>query len=266
MLAAAGSVLIWLICRHAMQPFIDCYFKFNMLYTAEVGLDMAMLLHLGMVFSLMIFPGIVALMISLTLKGKDPLRLLSFWCFAVSFLMLEMSGRDYPHYLIILLPVLAFSFTDLFDWTASVVTKDTGHEPGKTVLILSCLAILIGSIGCHVLTGKKVWPEAPTVTWLKENTDRNDDVLMLGNDAWSYLSADRETGNRFFYQVPPIEISDALCSDFLQELQKHPSDVILDPTGYSDQAEGWQGVVYTQLLRQGYTYQQTSSFSVYQKP
>jgi hypothetical protein len=117
-----------------------------------------------------------------------------------------------------------------------------------------------------VLTGKKVWPEAPSVTWLKENTDRGDDVLVLGNDAWSYLSADRRTENRFFYQTPPIEISDEFCSDFLQELQKHPSDVILDPAVYSDQTEEWRGEVYTQLLRQGYTYQQMSSFSVYQKP
>ena len=135
-LATAGPVLAWLICRHTVQPFIDCYFKFNMLYTAEVGLDMAMLLHLGKVFSLMILPGMIALLISLAVRGKDPLRLLSFWCFAVSFLMMEMSGRDYPHYLITLLPVLAFSFTDMFDWTATILTKNTGHEPGKTVLIL----------------------------------------------------------------------------------------------------------------------------------
>ena len=134
------------------------------------------------------------------------------------------------------------------------------------VLILSCLAILVGSLGYHVLTGKKVWPEASTITWLKENTKKEDDVLILGNDAWSYLATDRTTENRFFYQTPPIETSADIQNAFLKELRDHPSDVILDPTGGADQAEGWRGDVYKQLLQQGYSCRQVSSFSVYFRP
>ena len=265
-LAAAGPIIAWLSFRHALQPFIDCYFTFNMLYTAEVGLDAAMLLHLGRVLSLMILPGMIALLISLAIRGKDPMRLLICWCFVVSFLMMEMSGRDYPHYLITLLPILTFSFTDLFDWTASLLTENPGQEPGKAMLILSCFAILFGSVGYHMITGKKTWPEAPTITWLKENTTKEDDVLILGNNGWTYLAADRATDNRYFYQTPPIEVSNDFRIDFLRELQNHPSNVIIDPLGCSDQAENWRGEVYRQLIEQDYSYRQPNSFSVYIKP
>jgi len=264
--AAALPILAYLIGRHALQSFVDCYFGFNLIYTDDVGLDAAMLLHLFRVFSLMILPGMIALVISFAVRGKEPLRVLNLWCFAVSFLMLSMSGRDYPHYLITLLPILAFGFTDLFDWTASLFTGNTGQEPGQFMLILSCFAILVGSLGYHVLTGKKVWPEASTITWLKENTKKEDDVLILGNDAWSYLATDRTTENRFFYQTPPIETSADIQNAFLKELRDHPSDVILDPTGGADQAEGWRGDVYKQLLQQGYSCRQVSSFSVYFRP
>ena len=259
---AVCPILIWLASRHALKEFVECYFSFNMLYSAEVGLDSSMLLHLIKVFSLMILPGMLALAISVSVHGRDSLRMINLWCFAVSFLMLAMSGRDYPHYLIIILPPLAFFFTDFFDWTASLVKK-LAIEPNRMVLILSCFAILTGSIGYHVITGKKIWPETAAITWLKENTVKTDDVLVLGNNVWTYLASDRKTGNRFFYQTPPIEISNDFRVALLRELHDHPSDVILDPIGHSDQAEDWRGDVYRQLLQQGYSYQQINSFSVY---
>lgn len=262
-LIAAVPVIIYLFSHHAIESFADCYFTFNVHYTDDVGLDAVMLLHLFKVFSLMILPGMFALVISVATRGKDSLRLVNLWCFAVGFLMLAMSGRDYPHYLITLLPILAFSFTDLFDWTASFFTGDSGQEPRMPVLLLSCLAILFGSLGYHVLTGKKVWPEAPEITWLKENTKKEDNVLILGNDVWPYLASDRATENRFFYQTPPIEISTVIQKEFLKELQDHPSDVILDPMGGAEQAEGWRGEVYRQLLQQGYSCRKMSTFSVY---
>ena len=236
-LAAACPILLWLVHNNALRPFIECYFSFNLLYSAEVGMNAAMMLHLGKVFSLMILPGVAAFIISLATRGKDALRRINFLCFAISFLMLEMSGRDYPHYLITILPILSFSFADLFDWTASLQNK-TGYEPSRMLLLFSCFCIFAGSLGYHVLTGKKVWPEAPAITWLKKNTVEKDDVLILGNDAWIYLASDRTTENRYFYQMPPIEISDEIRRDFVQELQYHPSDVIIDPSGCFDQAEG----------------------------
>ncbi len=265
-LVVALPVLLYLVNHHAMKSFVDCYFTFNVHYTDDVGLDAVMLLQLFKVFSLMILPGMLSLVISIAVRGKDPLRLLNLWCFVVGFLMLAMSGRDYPHYLITLLPILTFSFTDLFDWTASLFSRDTGKEPGILVLILSCLALLFGSLGYHVLTGKKVWPEAPTIIWLKENTKKEDSILILGNDVWQYLASDRTTDNRFFYQIPPIEISEIIQEEFLKELRDHPSDVILDPMGSADLPEGWRGEVHRQLLKQGYSCQQVNSFTVYSRP
>ena len=264
-LATACPILLWLVHNNALRPFIECYFSFNLLYSAEVGMNAAMMLHLGKVFSLMILPGVAAFIISLATRGKDALRRINFLCFAISFLMLEMSGRDYPHYLITILPILSFSFADLFDWTASLQNK-TGYEPSRMLLLFSCFCIFAGSLGYHVLTGKKVWPEAPAITWLKKNTVEKDDVLILGNDAWIYLASDRTTENRYFYQMPPIEISDEIRRDFVQELQYHPSDVIIDPSGCFDQAEGWRREIYGQLLKDGYTYQTIDSFSIFQNP
>ena len=52
---------------------------------------------------------------------------------------------------------------------------------------------------------------------------------MLGNSCYYYLEADRKTENRFFYQLPPLEISRELYIAFEEELDRHPPDAVLIP-------------------------------------
>ena len=56
-----------------------------------------------------------------------------------------------------------------------------------------------------------------------------DDVLVVGNSCWYYLLTDRKTENRYFYQLPPLEISASLRGDFYEELLRKPSDCIILP-------------------------------------
>ena len=73
-----------------------------------------------------------------------------------------------------------------------------------------------------------------------------------GNNAWLYLDADRSTKNRYFYQTPPIEISQTLREDFLRELREHPSDVIVSYDGdFSEAAGDWRSEVFDALTQDG---------------
>ena len=54
-------------------------------------------------------------------------------------------------------------------------------------------------------------------------------VLVIGNSSWYYLLSGRKTENRFFYQLPPMEISDGLRDYFYEELRQKPSDWIALP-------------------------------------
>ena len=58
-------------------------------------------------------------------------------------------------------------------------------------------------------------------------------MLIVGNSCWYYLLADRKTENRYFYQLPPMEISANLRDDFYEELRQNPADCIALP-GYRE--------------------------------
>ena len=265
-LAGVIPIAVYLSRHQALRAFYQCYFDFNMRYAGEVGLDGKMLLHLSGLFARWLLPGIIGLILSLILHPGDRLRWINLWVFAVCLAMAEMSGRDYPHYLIVLLPVLVPGLTDFFTWEEKLLKGKKAGVPGQRIILVSCLAVLAGSLGYHTWTGKTVWPEDNTVTWLKENTDEEDDVLILGNDGWAYLGAGRKTENRYPYQVPPIGVSEEVRRDFLQELERHPSDVVLDLVGEDENEEDWKQDVALLLTRNGYSFENTDGFSVYRRP
>ena len=104
----------------------------------------------------------------------------------------------------------------------------------------------------------------PVSALLQGQTEADDDVLALGNNAWLYLDTDRSTENRYFYQTPPIEISQTLREDFLRELREHPSDVIVSYDGdFSEAAGDWRSEVFDALTQDGYTYLYTDPFGFF---
>ena len=108
--------------------------------------------------------------------------------------------------------------------------------------------------------------EDDTLTaYLKENTTAEDDVLVIGNSSWYYLLADRKTQNRFFYQLPPLEISDQLRDEFYEELRQKPADCIVLPGWQEDRdrTDNLLGGIRGVLEEDGYRREEYDEFEAY---
>ena len=105
------------------------------------------------------------------------------------------------------------------------------------------------------------------VPYLAEQTEKSEDVLIIGNYAWPYLAADRTTQNRFFFQWPPIQGSYELYQEFLSELDEHPSDVVIlaehENAELKIPGEGKIDSMLEKLVDQGYLKEQYEGFSSY---
>ena len=112
--------------------------------------------------------------------------------------------------------------------------------------------------------------DAVVVRYLKENTTEEDTVLIVGNYAWPYIAADRTTENRFFFQWPPIDVSDELYAEFLTELEDHPSDIVILPEEENSKlqipGEGKIDQALELLEEWGYQKEQYDGFRVYLAP
>lgn len=208
------------------------YILFNFAYTGEAKSSSGNVLELLLYFAKVLWPGTLAVLVSLVIQPKNRLLWLNTLFFLVSLYSASMSGRGYYHYAIILLPAILLPLTECFasfDRFLSYRLKTgAGFLKQDTAVIFSFVLILTAAVVYRQFSSGSE-EQDPAVDYIKAVTEKNDDVLILGNSCWYYLQAERKTDNRFFYQLPPMEISDSLYHEFEKELNVKPSKLVLIP-------------------------------------
>lgn len=239
-MGGAAFVLIPVLLVAAHYGFLGAlwryYILFNLTYTENV-LSASEHLQLLLTFCRILWPGTAAIVLTLMLRPKNRLLWANALFFAVSLYSVSMSGRSYYHYVIVLLPAFILPLTVLFDITGGWMSGKEPHgDPARPgAIVLSSLLILVGAFLYRGFSSGEPWLD-PAVRYISEHSEKDDDILVLGNSCWYYLEAERKTDNRYFYQLPPAEISDPIYDDFIRELEAKPSRLVLLP-GLQEQRE-----------------------------
>ena len=177
-----------------------------------------------------------------------------------------MSARGYYHYAIILLPAMILPLTGFYDLSGRLWCR-LFRKPETVDFRLIVVSFLL--IAASAFLYRRISPgelkEAAAVQALLEKTAPEDDVLVLGNNCWYYLASDRRTENRFFYQLPPLEISSELYAAFEEDLDRHPPDTVLLP-GREEERE-WTDVrlkgIREKLLSRSYSLEAFDEFELF---
>ena len=266
MLLLMTPFVIWAIKAGFLRELWEDYILFNFRYTGSVTVSAEDRIILILLFAKVLWPAVAALLISLVLMPRRKLLWFNLLFFAVSVVSAAMSGRLYYHYAIVMLPAAVLPFGCCFDRSARLLRKKNGNTAvNPAVLLASLLLMVAGAVSYRQVFSYTAEDDALTA-YLKENTTAKDDVLVIGNSCWYYLLADRKTENRYFYQLPPMEISASLREDFYKELRQKPSDCIVLP-GYRedrDRADDALGGLRSFLeSKAGYQRENYDDFEVY---
>jgi len=233
--------LLYLLKTDSLEAMIAYYLQFNFGYSDVRWLQR---IETSFVFFELLWLGVAAAIISLLAKWKDPLFWLNAFCTGITLILCSLSGRGYHHYALILLPLLTPFFVWAIEAIYAVLQKLPiknlrFHRPWSEAIIMICCAICtVATLADRIETEHApAWSPYEVGVYLTENTHPDDDVLILGNFCRPYLEANRSTDNKFFYQTPPIDTSDALYDAFIAELERVPSDVIVVPWPHGDWKE-----------------------------
>lgn len=229
MLLLTVPFAIWAARAGFLREMWEDYILFNFRYTGSVTVSTADRIRLILLFAKVLWPASVALLISLALMPRRKLLWYNLLFFAVSAVSAAMSGRLYYHYAIVMLPAAVLPFACCFDRSACLLWKKKGSTDVNPAVLLVSLALMVAGAVSYRVVFSYTEGDDPITAYLKENTTAEDDVLVVGNSCWYYLLTDRKTENRYFYQLPPLEISASLRGDFYEELLRKPSDCIILP-------------------------------------
>ena len=260
-------ILAWAVHAGFLKTMWQDYIVFNFQYTDNASAAPRVRLRMMLRFAEVIWPGTLAVLAGLVLNARHRAQWLNLLFWLVSLYSAVMSGRTYHHYAIVLLPALVIPFSGLFDRTGTMLSRNQTRQLRPVIAIATFAVILLGAFAYRWVTAYTT-EEEPITVFLRENTEQNDDVLVLGKSLGYYIQAGRKTENRFFYQLPPLEISQELRDEFKQELRTHPSDCIILP-GDGDNRNGireklgdvWP--VLEQEILNDYMHESFDSFEVY---
>ena len=258
-------VLLWAGRTGFLSDLWKDYILFNFSYTGNAAEQENGILSTAVIFAGVVWPGTAAQLICLIFDFRNRRQWLNALFFAVSLLAAGMSARGYYHYAIILLPAMILPLTGFFDLTGRAwcrLFKKSGMVDYRLILFSFVLVAAAAFLYRRVSPGQQM--ADPAVRILLERTTPEDNVLVLGNDSWYYLAADRKTDNRFFYQLPPLEISEELFAAFEGELNRVPPDAVLLPG--SEEEREWTDIrlngIREKLLNDAYSSEAYDGFEL----
>ena len=225
--------VLWAAKAGFLRELWEDYILFNLRYTGSVAVGIRERFLLVLLFVKVLWPAAAALLISLIIMPRKKLLWYNLLFYAVSAVSASMSGRLYFHYAIVMLPAVVLPFACCFDLASRLFRNRNGSGTVNPAVLLATCALLVAGAVSYRLVFSYSAEDDHLTAYLKENTDAEDDVLIIGNSSWYYLLTDRKTENRYFYQLPPLEISDRLREDFYKELLQKPADWIVLP-GYPE--------------------------------
>ena len=229
-------VLIYTIVTGCLDDMITCYIRFNFVYSQDAGEWNRIMENIQQFLKLVPYAcgfGMIALIFHI----RDQLYLWNAYAFFFSLPFAYMSGRFDLNYGIILIPFFMPMMVCGIESVYTLLGKLCKWAlPNK--LVDHKLTIAAGIAGCFFvvaaafhLMSEPVYLgiEAKQIRdYILENTDPEDDVLVVGSQGMLYyFLTDRRTENKYFYQTPPVKLSDELCEDFIHEMKTKPSDTMV---------------------------------------
>ena len=268
--AVVLPVMLWAREAGFLREMWRYYVLFNFQYAGNASATGNNRLMLLLQFAKIIWPGTLAVLAAMFIGYRSREQWFNLLFYVVSVLTAAMSRRGYHHYAIVVLPALAIPFSLLFDAVGQIQSRRTPvHAVRPVILVMSFCAVLAGAVGYRQISSAED-DYNPVSDYLREYTEKEDDVLVLGKSLGYYIQADRKTENRFFYQLPPLEISQELRDEFKEELIKHQSDCIVlsgDPENRANirakLGDAWQ--VLEQQIAENYTVEENDEFEVFRK-
>ena len=155
-----------------------------------------------------------------------------------------MSGRDYEHYGMIIVPAVAYPISLIFSDIERV--KEESISRAMTLLVgiymmgVIVLPVWITAVNeipeIYMTRSNDNRPEnAVTIAEIIDsNTDEDQAISVYGNWDYIYIISNRKHATRYSFQFPIGQVDTQIMEEYLGQLQQEEPPVIVIQNGYYD--------------------------------
>lgn len=227
-------VLVWLVVKGALMPFIDSYFKYNMKYTEALSASNSRYTAISTYLSDSVV-SIAAISTIVLMFAKRNIKNCLYVCFFfANILMVSMAGKISMHYGMIIVPSLIYPLAGI---AAEIDAKPNDVRIGPSILLVLILVPYVWyswMLGITTAIGQfssrnqdyvsNVNREIANI--VMQNTYQNDKITVCGNWNIIYLLSDRCSSSRYSYQTV-CSIDEDMQDEYFEELTENPPSIIV---------------------------------------
>lgn len=244
-----GSILIaflpglfYLIAHGAWKDFIETYWLFNFGYVAEGGDKLNAIMHFGLTLpSIIVIVGAILAIINRKKWEGYGLALIGYYgLYGISLLFAGMAGYTWEHYAIGMLPLFPIGCLIFFK-NIKIMYESIQSDTLKTLMyfILGLLIVgaLLDSKGNLIRGTKGGWITKYNSSnryivkvisrRIREKTDSEQKISVIGNFGAYYWVSQRLSASKYFYQMPPIAVSQKIETEYLTDLNNNMPEAIV---------------------------------------
>ena len=247
-LAAIAPFMIYIFVKGVFHDFIYCYWTFNLKYIGKNVNTYDLLID---TYKYFFYP---AMMVSVLVymiqmfKNNANKKIFFYYLGLLLFCIITLYFVVSPHnshrnYGMFTIPCAVLGVAEILRSVSDFITSKKSFLQRrpliKPMLLLFVVFIALSpSIfdlaleGYKINMGDKSQGEVSNIEYIKNNTDKDDKILVIGHACYIYLNTDRQASSRYVYQFPIYDIDPAIKEDFLSQLEKNESALIFIPSSY----------------------------------
>lgn len=279
----AGLLLIlvlvggWLWCNGALQSCWEDSIMFNFLYVGQSDVRARMEVLGEFFFHPLQFVCICFNVLMLAVRKDDRILYRTNLLYMIlNVILASMSGVNYHNYEIAFLPGFVLPFAGGLDYLwGSLERAEKKWKLAEPFFIMSlCLFVIFGSNGgVHGLRrtinnidiSEEEGKNLELMEYVRQNTQEEDRIAVVGNSAYVYLGAGRCSATEFLYTRPICELSEELGERFMSQMEAAvPPVIVFEQRWFEEPPE--YGSKMIELLEEYYvSTMETDSFIVYER-
>ena len=242
LLVAIVPFIIWLALNGALGDFWNNYIIFNFAYSSDAqraNIYSKVYSFTNFFYEPLVVVSCGVLVVSFFKKRKF-LNVLLLLCLIATLLLTCISGQTYNHYGMIMIPTLIVPLAYIGKACEKSFSK---NELSVVFLSIYLLAILViptfKTITNNTLFSlqhrgsEKVDANVLAVsTWIKENTEENEPIIVCGNWDVVYNQSNRFAASKYSYQSPIGVIDSKIEKEFFEEISENKPVAIVLPNEF----------------------------------
>ena len=242
------GIVVFFYVQGGLSQFWSAAFKYNFIYPSAIGFlpkikyiaasgitNLALVPTAIFYFSILgYFVGLILILFKKTATSEWlPLLPVGLIALPIELILVSISGRNYTHYYISMLPTLSL-FVGLMFWMfLSQLSTYSVSTPAKYVFFIGVTGIILLSSFRDYHAQVSAYSKAnddTVINYIKSVTTPDDYVLFWGAESVDNYLTQRRSPTRFVYQFPLYQqryTNEQMIAEFLEEvIRNHPSLII----------------------------------------